>query len=82
MSLYWTVVIVGGTVVALGWIAYAIWDYKMRWEEKKQPPKRSERLEKTHREVSDWAKKMATFKSPAPPKKYPKPSSEGDEQEK
>jgi hypothetical protein len=63
--------IVGVIVVAAGWIAYAIWDYRMRQEEKKQPPKRSERLEKTHGELSDWAKKMAEFKSPVPPKKFP-----------
>jgi hypothetical protein len=72
MSLYWIIMIVGVIVVGGGWIAYAIWDYKMRQEEKKQPPARSERLEKTHSELSDWAKKMAEFKSPAPPKKSPK----------
>jgi len=83
MSLYKIIMIVGVIAVAGGWIAYAIWDYKMRQEEKKQPPKRSERLEKTQSEISDWAKKMAQFKSPAPPKKpVPKPSSEGDEQDK
>ncbi|MBN1508247.1 MAG: hypothetical protein JW955_15475 [Sedimentisphaerales bacterium] len=70
--MYKIFMIVGVTVVALGWIAYAIWDYKMRQEEKKNPPKRSERLEKTQSEISDWAKKMATFKSPAPPKKSPR----------
>ncbi len=78
MSLYKIVMIVGVIAVAVGWIAYAIWDYKMRQEEKKQPPKRSERLEKTHGELSDWAKKMAEFKSPVPPKKFPKDSSTED----
>jgi hypothetical protein len=72
MSLYKIVMIVGVIVVAAGWIAYAIWDYKMRQEEKKQPPKHSERLEKTHNELSDWAKKMAEYKGPAPAKKLPK----------
>jgi hypothetical protein len=73
--MYKIFMIVGVTVVAIGWIAYAIWDYKMRQEEKKNPPKRSERLEKTQSEVSDWAKKMAAFKSPAPPKKFRKDDS-------
>jgi predicted negative regulator of RcsB-dependent stress response len=70
--MYKIFMIVGVIVVAAGWIAYAIWDYKMRQEEKKNPPKHSERLEKTQSEISDWAKKMAAFKSPAPPKKFPK----------
>ena len=73
--MYKIFMIVGVAAVAIGWIAYAIWDYKMRQEEKKNPPKRSERLEKTQGEISDWAKKMATFKSPAPPKKVPKDNS-------
>jgi predicted negative regulator of RcsB-dependent stress response len=72
MSTYAIFMIVGGILVAGGWIAYAIWDYKQRQEEKKRPPVRSERLEKTHTELSDWAKKMVEFKSPAPPKKFPK----------
>lgn len=56
--------IVGVVVVAGGWIAYAIWDYKMRQEEKKRPKQRSARLQKTKGEVSDWAKQMAAFKKP------------------
>jgi hypothetical protein len=73
MGIYYKVfMIVGVIVVAAGWIAYAIWDYRMRQEEKKQPPPKSERLQKTHSELSDWAKKMAEFKSPAPPKKDPR----------
>ena len=64
MSLYKIFMIVGVIVVAGGWIAYAIWDYKMRQEEKKQPKKRSARLQKTQGEVSDWAKQMAEFKKP------------------
>ncbi len=62
--LYKVIMIVGVILVAGGWIAYAIWDYRLRQEEKKQPPKRSERLQKTQSEVADWAKKMAEFKKP------------------
>ena len=67
--MYKTFMIVGLIVVGLGWAAYFLWDYKMRKEEAKQPKQRSERLQKTHGEVSDWAKKMAEFKSPAPKKR-------------
>ena len=65
MSTYKIFMIVGVIVVVGGWAAYFLWDYKMRKEEEKQPKRRSERLQKTHSEVSDWAKKMAEFKSPA-----------------
>jgi predicted negative regulator of RcsB-dependent stress response len=61
---YKTFMIIGVIVVAAGWIAYAIWDYKQRQEEKKQPPKKSERLQKTQSEIADWAKQMAQFKKP------------------
>ena len=62
--MYKTFMIVGLVVVGAGWIAYAIWDYKLRQEEKKQPPKRSTRLQKTQGEIADWAKQMAEFKKP------------------
>lgn len=62
--MYKIFMIVGVIVVGGGWIAYAIWDYKQRKEEAKQPAKRSDRLEKTQSEISDWAKKMAEFKKP------------------
>ena len=56
--------------LAIGWIAYALWERKMREEEKKQPKQVSERLTKTKSEVSDWAKKMAAYQPPKPKKKY------------
>lgn len=64
MSTYKIFMILGVILVAGGWIAYAIWDYRLRQEEKKQPKKRSARLRKTQGEVSDWAKQMAEFKKP------------------
>ena len=42
----------------------------MAKEEAQQPKQRSEHLKKTQSEVSDWAKKMAEFKGPVPPKKH------------
>jgi hypothetical protein len=59
-----TIMIIGVVVVGLGWIAYGIYEYKMRQEEKKNPPVRSERFDKSKSEVSDWAKQMASFKKP------------------
>ena len=50
--------------IAIGWIAYAIWIRRVEAEEKKQPKPGSERLQKTKREMSDWAKQMAQFKKP------------------
>jgi hypothetical protein len=64
MSMYKIFMIVGVVVVAGGWIAYAIWDYKMRQIEKNQPKPRSAKQRKTQGELSDWAKKMAEFKKP------------------
>jgi hypothetical protein len=66
MSWYGIFMIVGLVVVVGGWAAYFIWDHKMRKEEEKQPKQHGERLVKSRSEVSDWAKKMAEFKSPAP----------------
>ncbi len=62
--MFWPIMITATVLVALGWIAYAIHEYKLNQEEKKKPKVRSERLQKTHSELSDWAKKMAEFKKP------------------
>ena len=56
--------IVAGGGLAIGWIVYLIYDYKLRQEEKNRPKPKSERLQKTQKEMSDWAKKMAAFKKP------------------
>ncbi len=66
MSAYVIFMIVGVILVGGGWIAYLLWDYKQRKEEAQQPKPQSAKLQKTKSEVSDWAKKMAEFKSPAP----------------
>jgi hypothetical protein len=51
--------------LVIGWIAYWLWNKKMIEEEKNQPKQVSKRLKKTRTEVTDWAKKMAEFESPA-----------------
>ncbi len=48
----------------IGWIAYAIWERKMRAEEVKQPKQESQRLKKTKSEVADYAQKLKDFKKP------------------
>jgi hypothetical protein len=70
MGWYGIFMIIGLILVGGGWIVYFIWDYRMRQEEAKQPKPRSEQLKKTQSEISDWAKKMAEFKSPAPRKRF------------
>ena len=65
MSWYSIFMIVGVLAVGIGWLAYFLWDYRLRKEEEKQPKPRSARYQKTQSELSDWAKKMAQHKSPA-----------------
>jgi Flp pilus assembly protein TadB len=56
-------------VLAIAWIAYALWMRKVRKEEEQQGRPTSQRLQKTKSEVADWAKKMAEFESPGRRKK-------------
>ena len=65
--------------LAIGWIAYVMWDRKMREEEKKQPKPQSQRLKKTKSEISDWAQQMAAYKPP-PRKKFSDEESENQQQ--
>ncbi|MHC4172611.1 MAG: hypothetical protein ACYTBX_10880 [Planctomycetota bacterium] len=51
-------------LLAIGWIAYAVWMRKIREEEENQPRQVSERLQQTRSEVSDWAQKLKDFKKP------------------
>jgi len=51
-------------ILAIGWMAYAIWIRKIREEEKKQPRQVSKRLQQTRSEVTDWAQKLKDFKKP------------------
>ena len=62
--MYKIFMVVGLLVVGAGWLAYFLWDYKLRKEEAKQPPQRAERLTKTQSEISDWAKQMAQYQKP------------------
>ena len=59
------VMIIAVVILAVAWIAYGIYEMKMRAEEKKQPKQVSKRLQQTRSELADWAQKMADFKKPA-----------------
>ena len=62
--LYKVFMLIAIPALAIGWIAYWLWTRKIEEEEKKQPKQASKRLTQTRSEVSDWAKKMATYESP------------------
>ncbi|MFZ0035402.1 MAG: hypothetical protein WAK60_10520 [Sedimentisphaerales bacterium] len=55
-------VFIGVIIVALGWAAYGIWWYKVRQEEKKEPEKKTEHLDKVKKSFEEYAKKMGEYK--------------------
>lgn len=68
--MYTIFMIIAVPVLAIAWIAYALWERRMREEEKNQPKPQSQRLVKTKTEVADWAKKMAEYQPPKPKKTW------------
>jgi len=58
------IMIVAVAILAIGWIAYAIYEMKMRREEKSKPREASKHLQQTRNDVADYAKKLANFKKP------------------
>ena len=67
--------------LAIGWIAYVMWERKMLEEEKKQPKPESKRLTKTKSEISDWAQQMAAYEPPKIKRKYEDEESEDQQQD-
>ena len=61
MGIEYILLIAAAVIVALGWAGYGIWLYKVRQEEKKQPNKKTEHLEKVKKSFEDYAKKMAEY---------------------
>ena len=59
-AMYKIIMIVGGSIVILGWLAYWLYNYIEDQREKKAPTK-SKRLEDAHESMSDYAQKMAKF---------------------
>ena len=78
--MYKTFMLIALPVLAIGWVAYALWMRKVLEEEKKQPKPQSQRLTKTKSEISDWAQQMAAYKPP-PRKKYSDEEPEDQQQD-
>ena len=53
----------------IAWVAYALWERKMRAEEAERPKQISQRLKQSKNEVADYAQKLKDFKKP--PRKQP-----------
>ena len=79
MSTYAIFMILAVSALAIGWVAYWLWERKMAEEEKNQPKQVSKRLTQTKSEVSDWAQKMAQFKPPK--RKFPSEDDESEQSE-
>lgn len=73
------VILIAVIVLAIGWIVYGVFEYKLRQEEKKHPRKPSERLQKTRSEVVEWAKKMSEFQPPKRKKPAEQQGQQADE---
>ena len=52
-------------LLAVGWLIYWLYTKKLEKEAKNRPKQVSSQLTKSRNEVTDWAKKMANFESPA-----------------
>jgi heme/copper-type cytochrome/quinol oxidase subunit 2 len=61
MDIPYTMVIIGVVIVAAGWAAYGIWRYKEYKEEKKEPEKKTEHLDKVKRSFEEYTKKMKEY---------------------
>ncbi len=62
--MYKIFMLIAVSALGIGWIAYYLWERKMRAEEAKQPKQESQRLKKTKSEVADYAQKLKNFKKP------------------
>jgi uncharacterized protein YxeA len=62
MDLTYKILIAGAIIVALGWIGYGIWWYRIQQEEKKEPEKKTEHLDKVKKSFEEYTKKMAEYK--------------------
>jgi hypothetical protein len=82
IKMYKIFMLIALPVVAIGWVAYAIW---IRWvikQEKSEPKQESQRLTQTKSEIADWAQKMAKFQPPKYKKTSSDDNSEHDKQDK
>ena len=65
MLFYKIFMLVAIPALGIGWYLYYRWTKKIEEEEKNRPKPVSKQLQKTRSEMTDWAKKMANFESPA-----------------
>ena len=64
MTLFWMLIIIAAVLVALGWIAYGIWNWRQNKLEEQMPKPRSERYKQAKNSMAEYAKKLAEFKKP------------------
>ncbi|MGA1980297.1 MAG: hypothetical protein ABSG99_07040 [Sedimentisphaerales bacterium] len=62
MDFAYKILIAGVIIVIVGWIAYGIWWYKIKQEEKREPEKKTEHLDKVKKSFEDYTKKIAEYK--------------------
>ena len=62
MGFTYKILIFAAIIVAGGWIAYGIWRYKIYLEEKREPERKTEHLEKVKRSFEEYTKKMEEYK--------------------
>ncbi len=73
--MFWKMIIIAAVVLAGGWIAYGIYEYRERKLEKQRPKERSERYNQATSSVAEYAKKLAEFKKPTYKRDDDKPTS-------
>jgi len=61
--MFWKIMIGAVSVLAVSWIAYAIYEYRWRMEEKRDPKKKptTERLKKVKDSFEDYTKQMENY---------------------
>ena len=62
--MFWTLIGIAVVILVIGWIAYGIWEYRLRQEEKTKPREASEKLKKSREAFAEYMKKMESFKKP------------------
>ena len=58
------ILITAAVILAMGWIAYGIWELRVRREEKRnpQPKPTTEHLKKVRKSFADYTKQMENYK--------------------
>lgn len=61
--MFWTIIITAAAMLALGWVAYGIWELRARLEEKKNPKPKptTEHLQKVKDSFEEYTKKLTNY---------------------